>query len=45
MVEGLWCRVWMGQWGCGKHGTDVIDSIRGNFGAVAFLGLLGFESD
>ena len=25
--------------GCAKHGTDVIDSVRGNFGAVAFVRL------
>ena len=25
--------------GSGKHGTDVIDSVRGKFGAVAFLRL------
>jgi len=39
MVEGLRCRVWMRQWGCGKHGTDVIDIVRGNFGAVALFWL------
>jgi len=39
MVDELWCRVWMRQWGCGKYGTDVIDSVRGNFGAVAFFRL------
>jgi len=31
----------MRRWGFGKHGTDVIDSVRGNFGAVAFFRLAG----
>ena len=37
--DGFWCSVWMRQWGCGKHGTGVIDSVRGNCGAVAFFRL------
>ena len=41
MVDGLWCRLWRRQWGFGDHGTDVIDSVSGNFGAVAFLRLAG----
>jgi hypothetical protein len=35
----------MRWWGFGKHGTDVIDNVRGNFGAVAFFGLLGFDTE
>ena len=35
----------MRRWGFGKHGTDVIDSVRGNFGSVAFFGLLGFDTE
>jgi len=41
MGDGLWCGRWMRRWGFGKHGTDVIDSVRGNFGAVAFFRLAG----
>jgi len=45
MVDGLWCGRWMRQWEFGKHGTDVIDSVQGKFGAVAFFGLLGFDTE
>ena len=37
MVDGLCCGRWRRRWGTSKHGTDVIDSLRGNFGAVLSL--------
>ena len=39
MVDGLWCGRWVRGWGFCEHGTDVIDSVRGNFCAVAFFWL------
>jgi hypothetical protein len=45
MGDGLWCRVWMRRWGFGKHGIDVIDSVRGNLVPWRFFGLLGFDTE
>jgi hypothetical protein len=42
MVNGLWWRCW-GRLRFGEHGIDVIDGVRGNFGAVALLRLAGIR--